>query len=779
MMETTVMASALGLWTFLAAGTALPLGVVPEEVDPVMMQAAPAECVAFTTWAGLDTIDPQSENRFEALLGEPEVKQFYTTLIKVAKDAINRQAAYDGSGEAQAMVKRLTPIVEMLLSEPSVLFVEELQIDPRMGPSGKVGAVFALGDKTVDVKFLIETFFPMIPEEMRRTIEHEGRTYHYIRLGPPGQNLMFTFEGDYLVAGIGDGVVTGILKRITATQPTIAPWLAATREKLFPERFSSMLYINVEKIRELLMPMAPPQVASLLEATGIDSITELTTVNGLDGPDVVSRTYVGVDGPLRGLLGLVDAPTLTFDDLSPVPADSTYAVVKQVDPAETFKVMMQVLGRLGPEASVVIAQVFGYAENVLGVNLMTDLLEPLGNKWYVYSSPGEGGLGLIPTIVVSVDDYDKLAVTEQKLIEAARKSIDMIQKQIAEENDRIQQEMEDDGAYYHARAEGPTVQIKQAEFEGETIYYIDFAVRYGDPIPIAPSWCLTKKGLIIGYMPQFIKAHLRREADAKSLGDVPEVAARLAAKDSNATSLGYLDLNSLLDAVYPLTVYGWQMVSSAAELEGEVRLSPALLPSIASIRPHMGPMVATYGPIEGGLLMDTRGPIPPQTMSVGLAVPVALLMPAVASARDSARRAASMNNMKQIMMALMMYEMDHGRLPPAYTVDDDGKPLLSWRVAILPYIESQNLYERFKQDEPWDSPHNKQLMQIMPQIYMSPRSELDPTSGMTTYQTPSGKGIGLPTAGKKLSMNAIRDGLSNTIAIVETAPYKAVSGISE
>ena len=56
---------------------------------------------------------------------------------------------------------------------------------------------------------------------------------------------------------------------------------------------------------------------------------------------------------------------------------------------------------------------------------------------------------------------------------------------------------------------------------------------------------------------------------------------------------------------------------------------------------------------------------------------------------------------------------------PAIT-DKDGKPLLSWRVAILPYIEQQGLYKKFKLDEPWDSPHNKALFKEMPPIYVCP-----------------------------------------------------------
>ena len=75
-----------------------------------------------------------------------------------------------------------------------------------------------------------------------------------------------------------------------------------------------------------------------------------------------------------------------------------------------------------------------------------------------------------------------------------------------------------------------------------------------------------------------------------------------------------------------------------------------------------------------------------------------------------------MNNLKQIGLAMHNYHDARGRLPAAYTVDKDGKPLLSWRVLILPYTEEAALYKEFHLDEPWDSEHNKNLIARMPAV---------------------------------------------------------------
>ena len=79
-----------------------------------------------------------------------------------------------------------------------------------------------------------------------------------------------------------------------------------------------------------------------------------------------------------------------------------------------------------------------------------------------------------------------------------------------------------------------------------------------------------------------------------------------------------------------------------------------------------------------------------------------------------------MNNEKQIALAMHNYHAANDHLPPAAIKDKAGKPLLSWRVAILPYLEQAALYNKFHLDEPWDSPHNKALIASMPAVYACP-----------------------------------------------------------
>ncbi|HYV36324.1 MAG TPA: TIGR03067 domain-containing protein [Gemmataceae bacterium] len=134
-------------------------------------------------------------------------------------------------------------------------------------------------------------------------------------------------------------------------------------------------------------------------------------------------------------------------------------------------------------------------------------------------------------------------------------------------------------------------------------------------------------------------------------------------------------------------------------------------------------------------------------------------------AKDIDRR-VSANNLRQIGMAMHIYHDSYKGFPAHAIYSKDGKtPLLSWRVAILPFIEEGVLYDQFKLDEPWDSPHNKKLIAKMPKIYQ-PVGQGVKGEGLTYYQVFTGKMT--PFDGpNKMKFGQFTDGTSNTIMVVE------------
>src|SRR5262249_12882572 len=109
--------------------------------------------------------------------------------------------------------------------------------------------------------------------------------------------------------------------------------------------------------------------------------------------------------------------------------------------------------------------------------------------------------------------------------------------------------------------------------------------------------------------------------------------------------------------------------------------------------------------------------------------------PAPPAGNDPARD-RSRNNLKQIAMAFHKFADVYGRLPYAAGDGKAGKGQLSWRVALLPFLEQEPLYREFRLNEAWDSPHNKRLLARMPEVYRPVQGFPPPSS--TYYQVFTG-----------------------------------------
>jgi len=200
----------------------------------------------------------------------------------------------------------------------------------------------------------------------------------------------------------------------------------------------------------------------------------------------------------------------------------------------------------------------------------------------------------------------------------------------------------------------------------------------------------------------------------------------------------------------------------------------AQLPEVQQMVPKFADLLQVLKPTISGdrLSLDLS------EANGGFTALASLVIPPFEAARTAASRARSMNNLKQIMLAMHNYASANNAskvtFPPRATYSPEGKPLLSWRVQLLPYFESlgtEPLYKEFKLDEPWDSEHNRKLIERMPDVLRSPLSAAGP--GRTTYLVPVLPG-GIFGARESVEFKEIIDGLSNTIAVVEADDDHAV-----
>ncbi len=142
----------------------------------------------------------------------------------------------------------------------------------------------------------------------------------------------------------------------------------------------------------------------------------------------------------------------------------------------------------------------------------------------------------------------------------------------------------------------------------------------------------------------------------------------------------------------------------------------------------------------------------------------ALLLPAVDAAREATRRNICTDRMNRITLAMLLYERDHGTLPPAYTVDTDGRPMHSWRVLVLPYLGQKELHAKIRLDEPWDSERNRRSHGEAVPFYQCPSAGSAP--GHTTYSVVVGPEMPFD-AGQGKSLSQFGPKSAHMILVVE------------
>ncbi len=730
-MEATMVAGMLPLMVLLiSTGGAGPVGLPPLPEDAVLMRLAPERVVFFASNAGAAEAKADGDSAVERFLAEPEVRQFLAEIDR----SITRQAAKGAKPGAPSKEQVLLKWLKAIATRPMVIYVSEVVVRPDGPPEIRGGAAIELGDQAKQFeKSLLDLIGAAGGGVQIEQAEIDGQSVSLIRL-PDGPPITVGVRGRYLLASMGKDEMASMAARAKNGAPPA--WLTEIGRKLPVQRRASVIYLDIRPVLEQALPITPPEAAAVIAALGLTQVQSLSYVGGLDKEDVVFRSLVAFDGPPQGLLRLFEQRSLTADDLRHIPADATFAGAMRFDLSKAWAELRQIAAKVNPMAEQGFEMIEGQFEQFFDLRLVDDFLRPMGDTWTLFDSPTGGGLGLGIALVGVPADAKALAATNKRFVRNLREAIP------------------DDG---HAG-----FRIVETEFSGQTL----FSIVFDDEVPFRPCWCITDKHLVIGLFPQSIKAFLAGPPQ-RSLAELPEVAS---AVRPGVIGLTYLDQRRWAEMIYPMVPIMAQAAANEVKRNTGVEFDAATFPSARAIIPHLGPMVSTVARTQSGIEGFSRQRVPAGGFS-SPSVMVALLLPAVPSAREAARRTQSSNNMMQILLAMHNYHDALGAFPAAYSADKEGKPLLSWRVHILPYIDEEELYKQFHLDEPWDSEHNKKLIEKMPAIYRSPNSTAEP--GKTNYLTIRGKNTVFSGA-KGGKLRDVVDGTSNTVVLVEAPDSAAV-----
>ncbi|MCC6492176.1 MAG: DUF1559 domain-containing protein [Pirellulales bacterium] len=739
------------VWLLLLSGAgALPLGGAPLPLDPVLSNIAPPECLWYAAYSGQGPADAASDNQTEQLFAEPQVRRFAEELETQIVKAVRRAAGPSREGRVHA--EHLPKLAKLLLTRPLAAYLEKVELgkgdDRRVNLSAAI--VLGAGDQRNVLEAAVDDYLKLIPPGNPPVAAEKlaGLEWRRLPTPPEAPAVRFGWKDDYFIIALGDQAPQQVVQRMAGEAPQ---WLAELRQEHPVAREASIAYVNIEAILNVIRPQfeaKDPKVWPTIEKLGLTSIRALHAVSGFDEAGCTSQVHVAVDGDQRpGLLGLLPHRPLEAADLALVPKDALAALAASLDAGEVFDRVAKLVGALDPHAEERLERGLWEVETKLGVNLREDVLAALDDAWVVYMPSGDPVVSwLNSAAAVRVKDADRLQQAVAKLVEKAK----------AELARRPQD-----------------VTLMEAEVEGRTLYWLQFS----RPAPVAPAWCVGDGWLVASLSPQAVRAALARHSDssdaevaaADSLAAVEGVHEALGA-EGGAAALAYQDTPRLVSSLYPWLTMGLQMVAGQLRKEG-IEFDLTAIPTRETIVRHLRPSISAMSYREDGLHVTSHGSLPGGG-NVAAAAPVgaALLLPAVQAARTAAGTAQDINDLKQIMLGILNYESATKHLPTDL-YSEDGKPLLSWRVAILPYLEQPELYRQFKLDEPWDSPANRKLMANMPDVYRSGADRKE--SDKTRYLAFSGPDA-LFRGQEPIQIRQIEDGTSQTLAVVRVAPGAAV-----
>lgn len=726
------------VWLLLMSGAgAIPVGGAPLPLDPVLSNVAPEECLWYASYSGQSIADPNSANQTEQLFAEPQVVRFIDEIQSQVMKAARRAGGPER--EKRVIVEQAPKLLRALLTRPSAAYVEEVK--PRDGEGVDVSAAFVLnaGDQQNEVKAAIAELLTLIPPDRPQLVEEEIANLQWRRVPTPPQapEVRFGWKDAYFIIAVGSDTATKVLERMDGSAPA---WLTDIRTEHPIERELSLGYLNVAGVLERVRPLAEakdPKAWPAVETLGLTHIRAIHGVSGYDEVACKSIAHIVTDGERAGLLGLLPYKPLEAAGLQPIPKDALFAVAKCVNAVAAWDHAVALATELEPKVKEKLEKTMWEIETHLGVNVRDDILASLGDVWTVHLPGGELMLSwLNATLTVQVKDADKLGKAIEKLVDVA-------QAEMAKHPNH--------GAIHESRLGDRTL----------------YTFQLPHPAPISPSWCVGENWLVFSLSPAAVQSTLERSVE-DSLATAPPVQAAFNS-EGGVSVLAYQDTPQLVQAVYPWLQMGVQMAAGQLRKSG-VEINPTILPTREVILKHLRPGVATLSHTGDGFHFTSRHSLPGGgNLAAAAPIGAALILPAAQGARGAAQSAQSQNNMKQIALAMHNYEATYGKLP-ADIYSDDGKPILSWRVQLLPYLEQQALYEKLKLDEPWDSEHNRRFTSTVVPTFDSPAT---PGHGKTRYLAL--KGPGSVFVGKEgVGFKDVTDGLSNTIAFVEAAPDRAV-----
>ena len=710
----------------------------PGERDEGVVNCVPQQCLAYLSWSSTAPYDTTA-NPTEAYLGKPEIQASIEKLRKAILKFAKKNAPDSAEGQA---ILAMQP--DLFLKQPAAIFLSALDIENKTGTGG---AVMKLGELEANAKDLLEIMIKSDDDVEFATIDVAGVSC-YSFLPKEGPEVQLGIVNNYFLLAFGELSIADLLDNMKTAPPT---WLQEIDQRIAIQRPAFTCYFDISNLYKLVAQAAEAdkttketdvekfrEVAKLLRLAEFDSLQYQSGMNS-DGFNQVM--HVNHSTPNEGLLSFLSSAPLQRGDITSIPEDSSLAGAVKIAPDKIISLAKQIAQLSEENGLENYKKTLADVRERFGLDLEKDVFEALEGTAFLYADPSLTSPKLVGAI--RVKDPARFA-----------KSFETINAQLEKKL------LEIDAGFQKVQKKDQTF------FEVTPMYSSPICYGFVDD---TLYFCNSVRGIV---------SHLRKkDRDYGKLVQTPQFMKFLEQGEADGYQgmIGFslYDLSAAIETGLPIANMFLQDKLDRSVFDFTLEDLPSVEALVSGLRPTTSVIYRT----DTGLAMRGVNDLPLSYDLATTGVLIGMLLPAVQQVRAAARRTIAMNNLRQMALALLNYENARGHFPPAYSVNDDGTPLLSWRVAILPYMEQNALYEQFHLDEPWDSPHNIALSEQMPEVFNHP--SYGSLGNQTVFVAPVGNDSILSPgpiddSGNGNEIAGITDGLSNTPLLVTVNEINAV-----
>ncbi|UCG47984.1 MAG: hypothetical protein JSU94_21200 [Phycisphaerales bacterium] len=617
-------------------GTAAAFGA--ESPVDRMLKMLPDDVVGFVVIGGGDALQAEfDQSHIGRICNDPGVQSFASSI----KEAILTKLQEEAGDEPVAEVLRTAlAILKPAGRRPFVIGVARAKV--TAGPPVYAFAALDAGPRKDEMTAALAKAEKLLAEQLIE-IDVGSARMHSLK-ETDGVPLYWGWIGDNFVLALNDGA--GAALTYLSKPRAVAPGYLSK----LPGRGDAMaMYVDIRKAWSIVETFGLGHsegdadgmklAVKLLDKLGLCNVKSIAARAGFDGAELVGSSMLEVEGPRTGLLAAFKPTGPAMFDM--VDARAMNASTFNCDLAGVYDTVMEAIKAASPdEGWPEVQQGIADIEAEMGLSIRNGLLGSLAGPVVSYSFAA-GSLPEAPmggfVVVAKLKDAKALAEAMTKL-----------------------------GEFAAAASEGILQISSQKLDDGKTINV--WMIAPLAMMQVIPSWSIVDDNLVLGSNTALCTTAINhveaKDAGLKSIRDTDAYKLATARVPANVLSLSYGDSRLQLNHLMMQLQQFWPMLTMITAQQG-IKL-PAVLPSISHITKDMGPSVQYSWLGPDGFYSYYRGPGTEIGIGAvaGGAVGAAIAMPALWQARGQAMSVASLSNLKNIGLALIMYADDHdGRFP--------------------------------------------------------------------------------------------------------------------